>query len=369
MILQVSGENTLELQKGPVDLGKVARKVINSCEALVTVGGISLNSEIERETPLVFADERRIEQILYNIFSNSIRHIQSGGVTIRAEEAEKSVNITLILRGSDLDEVQVGNLFSAYETSTYQDGENEKLDITDLSLAIARNSSNCTAAAYPSIPAGIVFSMISVFRYGPGSGSCRKRKSWKWMPLSICSPCLTKSHQTGTLKSLSPERKLKNCRFLKVSWPSMNYTVVPMLSGTDLLSRVKEQPAHLVIIDVKLPDMSGYEVCSEIRKLYSKDELPVILVINKEDVSEKMEGLTSGANDFLTRPYMQEEFLTRVNTILQLSRISTIYFKVCSDGIPKFAWSGKHCGRDPRRSGPARDDDTFRRYTSVYKPV
>ena len=316
-------DKTVELDRGPVDLMKVSRKVVNSCEALISVNKINLISEIDRQTPFVEADERRIEQVLYNIITNSIRHMQRGDVRIGAEQEEDRLRVIITLDGSDLDKDKVTTLFNAYDIDD-KDDIDEK-DLTDLSLAIAKKLIELHDSDITVENNGRLLNYSFTFPIWSGERELSEEEDLALDALINIQPVLDEVASDRDIEILVAGKDIEELQIFKTQLASMSYSVIPMLSGKDLIERVNDSPAHLVLIDVKLPDMSGYEVCSEIRKLYSKDELPVILVINKEDVSEMMEGLTSGANDFLTRPYIQEEFLTRINTHLQLSRISTVY--------------------------------------------
>ena len=264
-----------------------------------------------------------VEQILYNIVSNAVRHIEKGGVELSAEAAGDNLRINIRVSGADLDPETVRSLFDAYEQSESVGLEDKEL--SDLSLAIAKklielHGENIDLSSDED---GLVYSFS--LPLWTGELQLSDEEALEMDALINLQPVFDEVASDRDIEILVAGKDVEELQIIKSQLASMNYSVIPVLSGADLLARVDESRPHLVILDVKLPDMSGYSVCGRIREHYSKDELPVILVINKEDVSEMMEGLTSGANDFLTRPYLQEEFLTRVSTHLQLSRISTVY--------------------------------------------
>ncbi len=316
-------EKTVKLNFGSVDLFKVSRKVISSCDALVAVRDLSLMSEINRDDPFAYGDERRIEQILYNIITTCIRHLTSGSINISADFTDTHAELRIKTEGCSMAEDAIMQLLNV-EISMSKDNESE--DMGEMSLAIAY------------ILAEMHSSRVNVEKQEDGS-VLFSLKLEKWAgeePLSDeeylemdalinLQPVFDEVTSDRDIEVLLLGKDVEELQIMKSQLASMNYTVIPMFNGRDALSRIKSDPPNLVIVNVKLTDMSGYDVCSEIRTVYSKDALPVILVMNKEDMSEMMEGLTSGANDFLSRPYIQEEFLTRVNTHLQLSRISTVY--------------------------------------------
>jgi two-component system sensor histidine kinase ChiS len=316
-------DNSLLLNIVPVDVFQVAQKVINSCEALVAVQELKLISKIERETPLVAADDKRIEQILYNIVTNSVRHIEAGEILIHTEVSDDNVEITISLEGSDLDISSVHKLFNAYEEE--QRGDIDTNDVSELSLAIAKKLIELHDEKLGITTVDDVLTYSFSLPLWTGEAPLTEEEVLEMDALINLQPVFDEVTSDRNIEILVAGKDVEELQILKSQLASMNYTVIPVMSGKDLINRIYEDPPHLVLLDVKLSDGSGYAVCSKIRETYSKDELPVILVINKEDVSEMMEGLTSGANDFLTRPYIQEEFLTRINTHIQLSRISTVY--------------------------------------------
>ncbi len=318
-------EGSMRLNIYPVDLFKLSRKVLNSCEAFVAVNDIELKSNIEKGTPVIAADEHRFEQILYNIVSNSIRHIEKGSIVIGSIVKDEKLEISISLTGSDLNEAEVLSLFNADEQEV-SESIDEK-DISDLSLAMAHKLIGLHSSEISVVTNDESLEYRFSIGLWDGEAGVTDEEALEIDALVNLQPILDEITSDRDIEVVIAGKDVEELQILKSQLSSMNYSVVPMTTGSDLLGRIEESIPNIIVIDIRLPDMSGYEVCSIIRQNYSKAELPIILVINKEDVSDIMEGLTSGANDFLTRPYLQEEFLTRVNTHLQLSRISTAYSK------------------------------------------
>ena len=104
------------------------------------------------------------------------------------------------------------------------------------------------------------------------------------------------------------------------------YVSTSTFDGKEALSLLLagERPFDLVILDVMMPGMSGYDVCREIRKLYLPTELPIIMVTAQNEVADLVHGLDIGASDYLTKPFVKDEFLARIKTHLNLHRINTV---------------------------------------------
>ena len=116
-----------------------------------------------------------------------------------------------------------------------------------------------------------------------------------------------------------------------------NYEILLAKSGAEALAIIeKEQKPDLVILDIMMPKMSGYEVCRKIREKYSSGELPIIMVTAKNQVSDLVEGLASGANDYISKPVSRDELLARIRTHLKLSKISGAYARFVPDEFLQF---------------------------------
>ena len=100
-----------------------------------------------------------------------------------------------------------------------------------------------------------------------------------------------------------------------------NYQVSAATDGIEALNLIRsgDQPFDLIILDVMMPRMSGYEVSRQIRKHYSPLELPIIMLTAKHQVADLVSGFEAGANDYLTKPFSQAELLARIETHLQLN--------------------------------------------------
>ena len=106
----------------------------------------------------------------------------------------------------------------------------------------------------------------------------------------------------------------KNVKLLADVLAVKGYEVMTAESGPEALRRVEEKPPDLILLDVMMPGMSGYEVCHAIRARPATRMLPIVLV-TALDTSERVKGLDCGADDFITKPINQQELLARVSKL------------------------------------------------------
>jgi adenylate cyclase len=100
------------------------------------------------------------------------------------------------------------------------------------------------------------------------------------------------------------------------------YVVATASGGKDGLAKVASVRPDLVLLDIMMPDLSGYEVCKQIRADSSQGILPVVMVTALDPAQERIKGIEAGADDFLSKPINQAELLARVKSLL---RIKSLY--------------------------------------------
>jgi len=110
----------------------------------------------------------------------------------------------------------------------------------------------------------------------------------------------------------------ENVLLLSAVLENKGYKVVTASSGAEALQLIATEPPDLVLLDVVMPQMSGYEVCRKIRENPATGVLPVVMVTALDPGQERIKGLDAGADDFLTKPINQAELLARVRSLLRI---------------------------------------------------
>ncbi len=104
-------------------------------------------------------------------------------------------------------------------------------------------------------------------------------------------------------------------KYLKELLLDNNYSVQAAADGISALNTVAKLPPDLVILDLGLPNMTGEAVCLEVRKKYPN--LPVIILTAKDSISDVVQGLNLGADDYMTKPFVADELLARIKARLR----------------------------------------------------
>ena len=110
---------------------------------------------------------------------------------------------------------------------------------------------------------------------------------------------------------------------LKIFFLRYDYDVDIAPRGSDALEKTRQQLPHLIVLDIMLPDIDGYEVCRQLRTQSRTRHIPVIFLTQKDERSDKLQGLELGADDYITKPFDIEELKLRVqNAISRAERES-----------------------------------------------
>ena len=110
-------------------------------------------------------------------------------------------------------------------------------------------------------------------------------------------------------------------KLLRYNLEAAGYEVFTAISGEEALSLVTGKMLDLIILDIRLPGIDGYEVCTRIREFSS---VPIIMLTAKWEEREKVQGLRLGADDYVTKPFGAEELMARVETVLRRSLIPEV---------------------------------------------
>ena len=100
----------------------------------------------------------------------------------------------------------------------------------------------------------------------------------------------------------------------------VGYEVVGCRSGAEAMEYLHNNPVELVLLDVNMPEMNGYDVCLNIRKHFPLDDLPIIFLTNQENEASVTQGFQSGASDFVCKSAASDVLLARIGVHLRLSR-------------------------------------------------
>ncbi|MEM7588444.1 MAG: response regulator, partial [Acidobacteriota bacterium] len=335
---------SLVLRTRPVDLQTLVDVVLTLQRPLAADKDLELINAVPPDLPALDADEARLEQILHNLVGNAIKFTEAGKVEISAaREGDAQIRIAVADTGIGISEDQLGKIFDAFEQADA--GVQRTFGGTGLGLTVTRELVELHGGRIwveSTLGEGARFHFtlpVSSRTEGPPPAStpALARPQPSAALLSELQPIATPSVPAADDPNASGERILVvddepvNRQVLSNHLTLEGYEIELAASGPEALELAEKQSFDLVILDVMMPKMSGYEVCRALRKRHSLDELPVVFLTAKNQVTDLVAGLDAGGNDYLTKPIGRDELLARVRTHLELVSVHRRLTRVAGD--------------------------------------
>ena len=321
----------LELQLKPVDIRTAASLVLELLKPIGKNKGLRLVNEISSETPLVMADENRLQQILYNLAGNALKFTHEGEVRIGANKKGEKVIVCVSDTGIGVPMDKQDVIFNEFEQA---DGTiSREYGGTGLGLSITRrlvelhggkiwveSESGKGSLFYFSLPASLD-EEASIDRRNK-----EKNKDFKEIPIMVEAteaglPYSSLKRTEGNGSILVVDDEPVNVQVLLNQLELVGYTVLNAPDGIQALEIINsENVPDIILLDVMMPRMSGYEVARKLREKFPLYELPIIMLTAKDQVVDIVTGLESGANDYLAKPFDRRELIARVQNLLMLKK-------------------------------------------------
>ncbi len=322
----------IELDCRPTDLCALADLVLTVSRALVGKRPLRLFNRISPQVPLVEADEDRVQQILFNLVGNAVKFTPAGAVEVSAQAVDEWLEVTVADTGPGISRERFASIFESFSQgngSTVREHGG-----TGLGLAITRQLVELhggTIGVESDLGAGARFT----FRL-PLSRTTRAMLAPPDRQDSAVSrvladvrlaegPASPATASGAGYRILVVDDEPVNVQALVNFLSLANFQVATATGGEEAIDYLAGNPCDLVLLDVMMPRMSGFEVCERIRQRRSSANLPVILLTAKNRVSDLVSGFSAGANDYLTKPFAKDELIARVNVHLELAKISESY--------------------------------------------
>lgn len=121
----------------------------------------------------------------------------------------------------------------------------------------------------------------------------------------------------GKARLLIVEDDTDISNMLRIYFTGQNYEVDTALRGADALEKTRQNLPHLIVLDIMLPDIDGFEVCRILRTNTRTSHVPIIFLTQKDERSDKLQGLELGADDYITKPFDIEELKLRVQRAIE----------------------------------------------------
>ncbi|MDX1696111.1 MAG: ATP-binding protein [Ketobacteraceae bacterium] len=325
----------IELSPKAIDARTLGDVVLALSRPLLNDRDIELSNKMPENLPLVWADENRLQQILHNLIGNALKFTERGAVTLNGYVKGQMLCIKVEDTGIGVPEDRVAEIFESFNQG--DGGIQRQYGGTGLGLSITKrlvelHGGQITVNSAPAEGSTFSFTLPLAGAKQPASnvpalrpdtlsaltesGNAKAPPAYQYIP----------STPTAAVPSATPDRRLLvvddepvNRQVLWAQLVSAGFEVVEATDGEAALKHLNSDSIYdLVLLDVMMPRLSGYDTCRILRETFSANQLPVIFLTAKSQTDDILAGFSAGGNDYLVKPFSREELLVRVNVHLNL---------------------------------------------------
>ena len=323
----------LELRKKPLDLKPLVDVTCLLARQLVGSRDLKLVNAL-RDVPAVYGDENRVQQILLNLLGNAVKFTESGIIEVTARTGGGFVAVSVTDTGIGIPKDKQESIFRSFEQA---DGSiAREYGGTGLGLSITRqlvelHGGTIGVDSEPGKGSTFTFTLpisldVSVAGGQPPAAEQEGAGEAIALPavpaageMEETAPAVTAGEAVENI--LICDDDPVNLQVLENLLTLERYNVFRAVNGMEALRIIGEvDRLDLVLLDVMMPRMSGYEMVKILRERHSISRLPVILLTAKTRTSDIVMGFEAGANDYIVKPFHKSELLVRARNLIALNR-------------------------------------------------
>ncbi|MGG4342362.1 ATP-binding protein [Paenibacillus lautus] len=333
-------EGNPRLQKKVISIQPIITGVIDMLQFNAEVKAVNIVNQIPEDFPPVIADENRVIQIVFNLLHNAVKYTNEGVISIQALAEDGRAFIVIADTGIGMDEDMLKRLFLPYEQASASEtmiegGFGLGLSISKQLIELHRGTLEVSSVLGEGSKFTFSLKLASLDAEEEDGGS----NSLEQLTLQPASTQETASivletkdippvvKQT-TFVAMNRDRPLLlivdddpvNLQVLEAILPPDEYDVTMATSGKEALAMLDTKEWDLVISDIMMPQMSGYELTRRIRERYTLTELPVLLLTARSQPKDIQSGFLAGANDYVTKPVEALEIRSRIKALTTIKQ-------------------------------------------------
>jgi len=331
-------EGNPRLQKKAISIQPIVTGVLDMLQFNAEVKSVHIANQIPEDFPPVYADENRVVQIVFNLLHNAVKYTNDGIISIQAYAKGERAYMVIADTGIGMDADMLKRLFRPYEQASVRETMIE--GGFGLGLSISKQLVELHGGT---LEVSSVLGKGSQFTFSLKLASLQEEED----VFSAFEQVAAHSIQIRDNVSINPEKAdlppatepitlLKvnrdrprllivdddpiNLQVFEAILPPDEYDVALVTSGKEALALLDEREWDLVISDIMMPQMSGYELTRIIRERFTLTELPVLLLTARSQPKDIQNGFIAGANDYVTKPVEAIEFNSRIEALITIKQ-------------------------------------------------
>ena len=332
----------------PTDLALLTAQLASVFRSAVERAGLKLIIECPPLPEPVYVDREMWEKIVLNLLSNALKATFDGEIRVSISSSETGAVLTVGDTGSGIPEAELSNIFERF--SRIEGARRRSHEGSGIGLALVHELVEMhggTISVESQVNYGTIFKVQLPFGHGhlaygnvaresagplvvPGSAAAFVQEALGWLPghdqvreeiSGSVSDDQGEQAATAAKQVLLLVDDNADMREYVRSLLATRYDVVTAGNGRAALDEVRRRAPDLVLTDVMMPEMDGFALLSAIRNDPATAAIPIIMLSARAGEEARIEGVESGADDYLTKPFTARELVARVDAQLKLSRL------------------------------------------------
>lgn len=315
-----------EIKRCAIDLGLSTSLVLELSSHLIGQKPIKIINQLADDLPLVSADPQRLEQVLYNLIGNAIKYTNEGKIVLSAHYIEEKLRVQVVDTGQGIPAEHLEQIFEPLsqainDPNHFRQGAGLGLSISKQLIELMGGS--LFVSSQPSIGTTFSFTLPLASEEEIKAAQLRKNQYHFQLPENNEPTLIENSdlpdNSEGALLLVVDDEPV-NLQILNSFLRIEGYRVKTANNGADAITLMEKEKPELLLLDVMMPGMSGYEVCEQVRAAYDHGQLPIILLTALSQAEDRIRGFNVGANDYLTKPFNKPELAARIRAHLSASK-------------------------------------------------
>ncbi|EEX95391.1 YwpD [Vibrio orientalis CIP 102891 = ATCC 33934] len=315
----------LDIETSAVDLAGSTRLVLELSSHLLGTKPIRIINQVPNEPVWVSADPQRLEQVLYNLVGNAIKYTSEGKIVISANVVDDNIRVQVVDTGQGIPADQLEHIFepliqAGSDSSRYRQGAGLGLSISRQLIELMNGSLYVSSQPMVGTTFSFTLPIASLEQIEVANQyEAPHFKAPETGNIELAEPVSLPENPDGPLLLVVDDEPV-NLRVLDSFLRLEGYRVRTAKDGHEALAAVEKEKPELLLLDIMMPGMSGYQVCESLRESYDHAALPIIMLTALNQTDDRIRGFSVGANDYLSKPFNKQELAARIVAHLTASK-------------------------------------------------
>lgn len=323
---------SMHLYTAKKDIVPFLKNLYFSFESLAEQRNLSMAFQCDEASLPMFFDEEKLEKVFFNLLSNAIKFTPEGGkIAMMVKKASPPFLIEITVRdtGIGIPAERLAHVFDRFfqvDSSRTREREGTGIGLALVKEFVELHGGKVLVKSQEGF--GTDFIVYLPFGESLNEGDSELRKSQDFdshyseanLKEIVPTPSQrkTQSAKTAVAQLLVVEDNNDVRSYLCDHLNEAGYHVTEAVNGVEGLRKAQEQTPDLILTDVMMPSMDGYEFSRHIRSDERTSHIPIIMLTAKAAEEDKLEGLETGVDDYLTKPFSTKELLARVSNLIKI---------------------------------------------------